>query len=131
TSASTGARPPAASSGGSMAVGKRDLYPLLAASLTRYISKPVRAHSAEIVQIAGIDSFWAGQDDAHKVVVKIDLKGKRPPRLRVGQQVTFVGRFVKAPKSGNSLGVKPKSGQPLLTKQGAYILVPVGKLTFQ
>jgi len=128
---STGARPSASSSTGRLALGKRDLYPLLAGSLTRYVSKPVSATSATIVQVAGIDSFWAGRDQSRRVLVKINLKGKRPPRLRNGQHVSFVGRFVKAPKRGDSLGVKAKTGQPLLTKQGVYIIVPIDKLKLQ
>jgi len=131
-SGNTGSRPPTSSSStGRLAVGKRDLYPLLAGSLARYVSKPVSAKSATIVQVAGIDSFWAGRNDGKRVLVKIDLKGQRPPKLETGQQVSFVGRFVKAPKSGDSVGVKPKTGLPLLTKQGVYILVPVSKLKLQ
>ena len=63
--------------------------------------------------------------------MKIDLNGKRPPKLENGQQVSFVGRFVKVPKSTDSLGVKAKTGLPQLTKQGVYILVPVSKLKLQ
>ena len=40
-------------------------------------------------------------------------------------------RFVKVPKSSDSLGVKAKTGLPQLTKQGVYILVPVSKLKLQ
>ena len=83
------------------------------------------------MQVAGIDSFWAGRNESQRVLVKIDLNGKRPPRLQNGQQVSFVGRFAKAPKSGDSLGVKAKTGQPLLTKQGVYIIVPIDKLKLQ
>jgi hypothetical protein len=132
SSGATGARPPTASSStGRLATGKRDLYPLLAGSLARYISKPVTATSATIVQVAGIDSFWVGRNEGQRVLVKIDLNGKRPPKLENGQQVSFVGRFVKPPKSSDSLGVKAKTGLPLLTKQGVYILVPVSKLKLQ
>jgi len=131
-SGNTGSRPPTSSSStGRLAVGKRDLYPLLAGSLARYVSKPVSAKSATIVQVAGIDSFWAGRNDGKRVLVKIDLKGQRPPKLETGQQVSFVGRFVKAPKLRDSVGVKPKTGLPLLTKQGVYILVPISKLKLQ
>jgi hypothetical protein len=48
-----------------------------------------------------------------------------------GRQVSFVARFVKAPKNGGSLGVKAKIGQPLLTRQGVYIVVPIDKLQLQ
>ena len=99
-------------------MGKRDLYPLLAGSLARYVSKPVSAKSATIVQVAGIDSFWAGRNDGKRVLVKIDLNGQRPPKLETGQQVSFVGRFVKAPKSGDSVGVKPKTGLPSADEAG-------------
>ena len=131
-SESTGARPPASSSStGRLAVGKRDLLPLITGSLARYASKPVTATSATIVQVAGIDSFWVGRNVGQRVLVKIDLEGKRPPKLENGQQVSFVGRFVKAPKQTDSLGVKAKTGQAVLTKQGVYILVPVSKLQLQ
>jgi hypothetical protein len=111
-----------------LTVGQRDLYPLLSGSLARYVSKPVTATSATIVQVAGIDSFWAGKNGNQQVLVKINLKGKRPPKLEEGEQVSFTGRFVKAPKSPDSLGVKAKTGAPQLARQGAYILVPVSKL---
>jgi len=130
TSGNTGSRPPAPANA-ALTVGKRDLYPLLAGSLARYVSKPAAASSATIVQVAGIDSFWAGKNANQQVLVKIDLKGKRPVPLKAGQLVSFTGRFMKAPKSTDSLGVKAKSGGPLLKKQGAYILVPVGRLHLQ
>ena len=63
--------------------------------------------------------------------MKIDLNGKRPPKLENGPAGDVRRRFVKAPKASDSLGVKEKTGQPLLTKQGVYILVPVGKLKLQ
>ena len=132
TSAAGGKRPVTPSSAGNrLAVGKRDLYPLLAGSLARYVSKPVRATSATVVQVAGIDSFWAGRSKNQKVLVKIDLNGRRPVKVHEGQQVSFVGRLVKAPKQGLSLGVKGSTGQPALTSQGAYIVVPVNKLHLQ
>jgi hypothetical protein len=128
----TGKRPVTPSSRDNrLAVGERDLYPILAGSLVQYVSKPVRATSATIVQVAGIDSFWAGRSQNQKVLVKIDLKGGRPVKLHEGQQVSFVGRLVKAPKQGGSLGVKGGTGQPVLTSQGAYIVVPVNKLHVQ
>jgi hypothetical protein len=130
TSGNTGSRPPAPANAG-LTVGKRDLYPLLAGSLARYVSKPAAANSATIVQVAGIDSFWAGKNANQQVLVKIDLTGGRPVPLKAGQLVSFTGRFVKAPKSGNSLGVKAKTGAPMLKKQGAYILVPVSQLHLQ
>jgi hypothetical protein len=128
----TSARPTTPSSAGNrLAVGKRDLYPLLGGSLAGYASKPVRATSATVVQLAGIDSFWAGRNQNQKVLVKIDPGGRRPVKLHEGQQVSFVGRLVKAPKQGGSLGVKGSTGQPVLTSQGAYIVVPVDKLQLQ
>jgi len=130
TSSSTGARPPAPANA-ALTVGNRDLYPLLAGKLTRFVSKPVSANSATIVQVAGIDSFWAGKNANQQVLVKVDLKGGRPPGLKNGQLVSFKGRFVKAPKSTDSLNVKAKSGAPMLKQQGAYILVPVSQLHLQ
>jgi hypothetical protein len=49
--------------------------------------------------------------------------------LKAGQQVDFVGQLAKAPANdASSLGVK-RSGQPLLQKQGAYVIVSVGDLS--
>jgi hypothetical protein len=132
TTGSTGAKPEPPAANASLTVGSRDVYPLLSGSLTRFVSKPVTATSATIVQVAGIDSFWAGKNGSQQVLVKVDLKkGGRPPKLEAGRQVSFSGKFVKAPKSGESLGVKAKSGQPQLTKQGAFILVPASQLHLQ
>jgi len=132
SSTTTETQPPATPpANAGLTVGQRDLSPLLSGSLTRFISKPVTATSATIVQVAGIDSFWAGKNGNQQVLVKINLKGKRPPKLEEGRQVSFTGRFVKAPRSPDSLGVKAKTGAPQLARQGAYILVPVGKLHLQ
>ena len=131
TSLAEGTNEPPSSAANRLAVGRRDLYPLLAGSLAGYASKPVRATSATVVQVAGIDSFWAGRNQNQKVLVKIDLGGRRPVKLHEGRQVSFVGRLVKAPKQGGSLGVKGSTGQPVLTSQGAYIVVPVNKLQLQ
>jgi len=110
-------------------LGKRDLYPLLAASLGRYVPNQVTGKSVSVVQIAGIDSFWAGRNAKQRILVKINLKGKQPPRVHPGQQADFVGHLVKAkPKDKDKLGVKEKSGGPVLQNQGVYVLVSVGDL---
>jgi hypothetical protein len=110
-------------------LGKRDLYPLLAGSLVRYVPNQVTGKSVTVVQPAGIDSFWAGRDAKQRILVKIDLKGKSPPRLQTGQQADFVGHLVKAQaKDTSSLGVKEKTGQPVLQNQGVYVIVSVRDL---
>ena len=118
SSGSTGARPPASSSTGRLAVGKRDLNPLLVGSLARYVSKPVSATSATIVQVAGIDSFWAGRNEAHRVLVKIDLNGKRPPRLQNGQKVSFVGRFCEGSEKWRQPGREGQDGTAVAHEAG-------------
>jgi hypothetical protein len=51
------------------------------------------------------------------------------PNQGPSQQVDFVGHLTKAPANDtSSLGVE-KSGQPLLQKQGAYVIVSVGDLS--
>jgi len=105
-------------------LGTRDLYPLLAGSLSQYVPKQVRGTSVNVVQIAGTDSFWAGRNVGRRILVKLNLKGGKTPVLKAGRQVDFVGHLAKAPAS---LGVK--SGGPLLQKQGAYVIVSVGDLS--
>jgi len=110
-------------------LGKRDLYPLLAGSLAPYVPNQVTGKSVNVVQVAGIDSFWAGRNAKQRILVKINLKGKQPPQLDAGQQADFVGHLVKAkPKDKDRLGVKEKSGGPVLQNQGVYVLVSVGDL---
>jgi hypothetical protein len=117
------------SKGNRLLLGKRDLYPLLAGNLSRYVPDQVRGTSVSIVQVAGIDSFWAGRSPKQRILVKLNLKGSRPPRLETGQQADFVGHLVQAQaKDTSRLGVKAKSGQPVLQNQGVYVLVSAGDL---
>jgi hypothetical protein len=110
-------------------LGKRNLYPLLAGSLVPYVPNQVTGKSVNVVQIAGIDSFWAGRNAKQRILVQINLKGKRPPRLHAGQQADFVGHLVKTkPTDKSMLGVKEKSGGPVLRNQGVYVIVSVGDL---
>ena len=51
------------------------------------------------------------------------------PRLETGQQADYVGHLAQAQaKDASRLGVKAKTGQPVLQNQGAYVLVSVGDL---
>ena len=110
-------------------LGKRDLYPLLAGSLSRYVPDQVRGKSVNVVQVAGIDSFWAGRNAGQRILVKIELKGKRPPRLQAGRQADFVGHLAKAkPQDAGGLGVKGKTGLPMLQNQGVYVILSVDDL---
>jgi hypothetical protein len=110
-------------------VGKRDLYPLLAGSLARYVSQKVTGNSVKVVQVAGINSFWAGRSKSQRILVSIELNGQDPPKLEEGKQVSFVGRLKQAPNQGASqLGVKGKTGQPMLQTQGAFVVIRVGDL---
>jgi hypothetical protein len=108
---------------------KRDLYPLLAGSLAKYVPNQVTGRSVDVVQVAGIDSFWAGRSPKQRILVKIELKGKSPPRLEAGQRADFVGHLAKAKAADASrLGVKEKTGQPVLQNQGVYVVVSVRDL---
>jgi hypothetical protein len=110
-------------------LGKRDLYPLLAGDLGRYVPDQVTGKSVSVVQVAGIDSFWAGRNKKQRILVKLNLKGNRVPRFHAGQQVDFVGHLVKAkPADTGKLGVKSKTGGPVLQNQGVYVLVSVADL---
>jgi hypothetical protein len=134
TTAATGptaatARPAKPSTGKSgLFVGKRNLYPLLAGRLARYVSRPVTANSVQVVQLAGIDSFWAGRGKGQRILVKVDTKGQAPPKVEQGQQVSFVGRLRKAPSQSSGLGVKGETGEPVLRNQGVYVVVNLGDL---
>jgi hypothetical protein len=117
--------------GNRLLLGERDLYPLLAGDLTRYVPNQVRGTSVSIVRLAGIDSFWAGRNARERILVKLNLKGKRPPGLESGREVDFVGHLVTAQaKDASLLGGKEKTGRPVLENQGVYVLVSVGDLKF-
>jgi hypothetical protein len=110
-------------------LGKRDLYPLLAGNLSKFVPDQVRGTSVNVVQVAGIDSFWAGRNAKQRILVKISLKGQPPPRLQAGQQADFVGHLASAKAADASkLGVKDKTGQPVLQNQGVYVVVSVDDL---
>ncbi len=112
-----------------LGVGARDLYPLLAASLSRYTPNQVRGKSVNIVRVEGTDGFWAGRGGNQRILVKLNLKGSKPPKLEAGQRADFVGQLMSAQgKSPILRGVKEKSGQRVLQNQGVYILVSVGDL---
>jgi hypothetical protein len=115
-----------------LGVGARDLYPLLAASLSRYTPNQVRGKSVNIVRVEGTDGFWAGRGVKQRILVKLNLKGGKPPKLEAGQRADFVGQLMSAQgKNPILLGVKEKSGQRVLQKQGVYILVSAGDLKLQ
>ena len=117
-------RPPSKGNRLLLGVGERDLYPLLAASLSRYTPNQVRGKSVNIVQVEGTDGFWAGRSAKQRILVKLNLKGGKPPKLEAGQRADFVGQLMSAQgKNPILLGVKEKSGQRVLQKQGVYILV--------
>jgi hypothetical protein len=119
------------SKGNRLLLGTRDLYPLLAGSLSRYAPNQVRGKSVNIVELAGTDSFWAGRNAKQRILVKLNLKGgKGPvPNLQVGRQADFVGGLTRVdPARASLLGVKDKSGQAVLQNQGVYVLVSVGDL---
>ena len=121
------ATPP--SKGNRLLLGERDLYPLLAASLSRYLPNQVRGKSVKIVRVEGTDGFWAGRGVKQRILVKLNLKGGKPPKLVAGQRADFVGQLMSAQgKNPILLGVKEKSGQRMLQKQGVYILVSTGDL---
>jgi hypothetical protein len=115
--------------GNRMLLGKRDLYPLLAGNLRRYAPDQVRGKSVSIVQLAGSDGFWAGRNAKQRILVKLNLKGGKPPRLEKGEQADFVGHLVQTPAQNLSLlGVKAKTAQAVLQNQGVYVLVSAGDL---
>jgi hypothetical protein len=128
-SATTPIPEPPSSKGNRLLLGERDLYPLLAASLSRYTPNQVRGKSVNIVQVEGTDGFWAGRGANQRILVKLNLKGSKPPKLEAGRRADFVGQLMSAQgKSPIMLGVKDKSGQRVLQNQGVYILVSVGDL---
>jgi hypothetical protein len=110
-------------------LGKRDLYPLLSGSLAKYVPNQVTGKSVTIVQKAGIDSFWAGRDEKQRILVKVNLKGNQVPRMSAGRQADFVGHLARATaKDASKLGVKGKTGGPVLQNQGVYVIVSVSDL---
>ena len=112
-----------------LGVGESDLYPLLAASLSRYTPNQVRGKSVKIVRVEGTDGFWAGRGVKQRILVKLNLKGGKPPKLEAGRRADFVGQLMSAQrKSPILLGVKEKSGQRVLQNQGVYLLVSAGDL---
>jgi hypothetical protein len=128
-SATTPIPAPPSSKGNRLLLGERDLYPLLAASLSRYLPNQVRGKSVKIVRVEGTDGFWAGRGAKQRILVKLNLKGSKPPKLEAGRQADFVGQLMSAQgKSPIMLGVKEKSGQRVLQNQGVYILVSAGDL---
>jgi hypothetical protein len=103
-------------------LGKRDLYPLLAASLTQYVPDQVQGNSLKVVQVAGVDSFWAGRNRKQRILVKLNLKGGSPVQVQAGQRVDFVGQLARA-QDASLLGVKDKTGRLVLENQGVYVIV--------
>ena len=128
-SATTPIPEPPSSKGNRLFLGERDLYPLLAASLSRYVPNQVRGTSVKIVRVEGTDGFWAGRGAKQRILVKLSLKGGKPPKLEAGRRADFVGQLMSAQgKSPILLGVKEKSGQRVLQNQGVYLLVSAGDL---
>ena len=115
--------------GNRLLLGERDLYPMLAGDLTRYVPNQVRGRSVKIVQVATSDTFWAGRSAKQRILVKLNLKGKTPPQVRAGRKVDFVGHLAPAqPDHMTGLAGNEKSGNAVLENQGVYVLVSVGDL---
>jgi len=110
--------------GNRLLLGERDLYPLLAGDLTRYVPNQVTGKSVKVVQVAGVDSFWAGRNAKQRILVKLNLKGKSPAPVQAGRKVDFIGHLALAQsKDASQVG-----GGPALRKQGVYVVVSVGDL---
>ena len=78
-SATTPIPAPPSSKENRLLLGERDLYPLLAASLSRYLPNQVRGKSVKIVRVEGTDGFWAGRGAKQRILVMLILKGSKPP----------------------------------------------------
>ena len=110
-------------------LGKRDLYPLLAGSLGRYVPNQVTGKSVSVVQSRGHRQLLGREEREAADPRKDQFEGEATAATGPGQQADFVGHLVKAkPKDKDRLGVKEKSGGPVLQNQGVYVLVSVGDL---
>lgn len=118
------------SGGGQLVMGQRDLYPLLGGSLKRYTPTQVTGKGVTVVAVEAPDAFWVGKSAKESVLVKIRLKGKSAPKVKVGQKVDFVGSLIEASPGpqADSLGVKGPAGIARLAKQAAYVDVSVADM---
>lgn len=106
--------------GGTLVAGKRNLLPLLKASIKRFAPTQVEGKSLQVVALAGPEAFWAGRNSGQRILVKMRLKGGDPPTVKVGQKVDFIGVLTVLAADAGSLGVA-NDDETLLEKQGAYV----------
>jgi hypothetical protein len=104
-----------------LVIGKRNLLPLLKGSIKRFAPVQVEGRSLRVVALAGQDAFWAGLGKTERILVKMRLKGESPPKIAVGQNVSFIGLLTASPVDAGALGVSKSADKALLTKQGAYV----------
>ena len=125
TTAATGGTP-SKSKANTLLVGTQDIYPLLGGDLTDLAPNQVLGHSTRVIALAGPDGLWAGRSKSKRLLVKIRLKGKKAPRLRVGQKADFVGMMLQATRAQEQgLDAADRS---VLAKEGVYVIVSVADL---
>jgi len=106
---------------GKLLMGKRNLLPLLTSRIRRFAPTQVEGTSLKVVALAGPTSFWAGNSRKQRILVTMRLKGGKPPKITVGQKVSFVGLLSVAPATAGALGVRKPADTTLLETQGAYV----------
>ena len=127
TTTTTKTKPPTAIGGGNAAgkgqllMGKRNILPLVTGRIRRFAPTQVEGKSLKVVALAGPTSFWAGRNRNERILVTMRLKGGKPPKITVGQKVSFVGLLSVAPASAGALGVRKPADTTLLATQGAYV----------
>ena len=118
------------SKGNRLLLGKRDLYPLLAGNLSRYVPDQVRGKSVSIVQVAGIDSFWAGRNAKQRILVKLNLKGEQTAaaRERASRRTSSATSCRLRRRTRAYSASRGRPDRPVLQNQGVYVLVSAGDL---
>ena len=86
-----------------------------------YAGRTVEARGVRVLSAAG-QGFWVGTSEADRVFVEVDDGTNAPPRVAVGQRVSFVGRLVaNAPEHVDELGLTAPADQAQLERQGHHI----------
>ena len=106
--------------GGTLVVGTQDLYPALEGSLTEFANQQATGKGLNVISVVNDLAFWAGRSKVQRLLVVIDPKGERPPKVGAGQAVTFSGQVLA--NEGDHDVTEP-DGITLLERHGHHVLV--------
>ncbi|MBB5851348.1 hypothetical protein ACFQ05_39340 [Amycolatopsis umgeniensis] len=116
--------PPASGQPGRLTADGRDVFPLAQGDLTSFVGKSVSGSAVMVQSVPGPEGFWAGENAADRVWVKLLPSGDSPVDVKPGQLLDLTGTVVA---NGDGFAAKERvdgaNGAEQLDRQKAHIEV--------